>query len=157
VGKPLNEFGGWLSFFRIIVMLSFMYISIICLLIFILFIVDAFMQNLIINKENVSSAIRVFFGLMLAAIQFQIVKGLKTQSSIAPDRISKLCIFDIALNMTSFGLGFVMYKLNMLPASANINNYMRAAIAGSIIPLLLLAYLRRSKRVKAYYGANAFE
>jgi hypothetical protein len=105
------------------------------------------------TKATVSAVIGVFACGILIFIQLQMIKIFKTQAPIVPTQISKLFAIWLGVVIANFGVSFVMYHLNMMPASLEMHKF----IAGSIIPLSWLAYFRRSKRVKVYYGANAFE
>jgi hypothetical protein len=157
VSKPLNEFGGWLTFFRICVILSFIWITIDSVLVLIALIAGPFMQITYSRQDVISAVIGVFACGILLFIQVQMIKIFKTQASIIPTQISKLFIIWLALLIASVGLAFVMYHFKMLPESLEINKFKMSIIAGSIIPFSCLAYFRWSRRVKTYYGANSFE
>jgi len=108
------------------------------------------------KQDTVSAVIGVFLDLILIFIQVQMLKILKTRASIIPTQISKLFIGWSVVIIVILGVFFVMYHFNILPGSFN-DKFDIRILAGLIIPLSWLAYFRWSKRVKAYYGANAFE
>jgi uncharacterized membrane protein len=81
---------------------------------------------------------------------------LKTRAPIISNKLSKLFIVWLVVIIAIWGVFFVMDHFNILPGSFY-DKFKIKALAGLIIPLSWLAYFRWSKRVKAYYGANAFE
>jgi hypothetical protein len=158
VSKPLNEFGGWLSFCRFCVILSFILIIIDLVLVFIALVAIAFTHPTnISSQDTVSAVVGVFEVGIVVFIQVQMIKILKTRAPIIPTQISKLFIVWLVVIIAGFGVFFVMYHFNMLPSSFAIDKFKISTLAGLIGPLSWLAYFRRSKRVKAYYGANAFK
>lgn len=158
MSKPLNEFGGWLSFCKFCVILSFIFIIKDVVLTSIPLVANPFMHVTNISTQDTASAwIGVFVDVILVFIQVQILKILKTSTPVIPTKISKLFIVWVVVIIASFGVFFVMYHFKILPDSLEINKLKMSIIAGSTIPLSSLAYFRWSKRVKAYYGANAFE
>lgn len=160
MSKPLNEFGGWLNFCGICVILSVIMLSIDIVEVIIVLVVSAF-THLIINisrQDIVSGVIVVFVNGILVFIQVQIIKILKERAPIIPTQISKLFIVWLVVPIVIFGVVFLMHHFNMLPSSFKIDKLkISNLLAVLIIPLSWLAYFRKSKRVKAYYGANAFE
>jgi uncharacterized membrane protein len=81
---------------------------------------------------------------------------LKTSAPVIPTQISKLFIVWLVIVIAMFGITLAMNYFNMLPSSFN-DKFNIRILGGLIMPLSWLAYYRWSKRVKAYYGANAFE
>ena len=158
MSKPFNEFGGWLIFCRICVILSFVLIIKDVVLVLIALVANPFMHITDISRQDtVSAVIGVFFDVILVFIQVQMIKIFKTRAPIIPTQISKLFIVWLVVVIAIFGVSFVTDHFNMLPSSLEIDKLKISTFAGLIIPLSWLAYFRRSKRVKAYYGANAFE
>jgi Zn-dependent protease len=157
LSKPLNEFGGWLSFCKFCVILSFILIIKDVVLTFIALEANLFMHvTNISTQDSVSAWIGVFVDIILVFIQVQILKTLKTSAPVIPTQISKLFIVWLVIVIAMFGITLVMNYFNMLPSSFN-DKFNIRILAGLIMPLSWLAYFRWSKRVKAYYGANAFE
>ncbi len=158
MSKPLNEFGGWLNFCGICVILSVIILSIDIVEVIIVLVVSAF-THLIINisrQDIVSGMIVVLVNGILVFIQVRIIKILKERAPIISTQISKLFIGWLVVIMAMWGVFFVMYHFNILPGSFY-DKFKISALAGLIIPLSWLAYFRWSQRVKAYYGANSFE
>lgn len=157
MSKPLNEFGGWLSFCKLCVILSFILMLKDVVLVSIALVANPFMHiTSISTQDTVSAVIGVFAYGILLFLQVQIIKVLKIRVPIIPTQISKLFIVWLLVLLASFGVIFVIYHFKMMPNSFEINKLKISIIAGSIVPLSWLAYFRWSKRVKAYYGANAF-
>ncbi len=158
MSKPLNEFGGWLSFCRFCLILSLIIIIKDVVLVSIALVANPFMHiTNTSSQDTVSAVIGVFWAVILVLIQVQIIKILKTRAPIVPKQISKLLIVWLVVVIASFGVFLVMNHFNMLPNSLEIAKFKISTLAGLVIPISWLAYFSRSKRVKAYYGANAFE
>jgi hypothetical protein len=157
LSKPLNEFGGWLSFCRFYVILNFIGITIFLALLLIKLIKGAFMHITYSSQIIVLAVIIIFVSVIFVFNLVQILKILKTRSSIISTKISKLFILWLVLNMVTSVIIFVMGYLNILHGSFKIDKFMNNALLNSITTLSWLAYFRWSKRVKAFYGANAFE
>ncbi|MCX5849374.1 MAG: hypothetical protein NTW65_07975 [Deltaproteobacteria bacterium] len=157
MSKPLNEFGGWLIFCRLCVILIFIFIIKDVVLTFIVLVANPFMHvTNISTQDTVSAWIGVFADGILIFIQIQILKILKTRAPIIPTQISRLFIAWSVIIIAMFGITLVMNYFNMLPSSFN-DKFNIRILAGLSMPLSWLAYYRWSKRVNAYYGANAFE
>ena len=93
MSKPLNEFGGWLSFCKFCVILSFILIIKDVVLTFIALEANLFMHvTNISTQDSVSAWIGVFVDIILVFIQVQILKTLKTSAPVIPTQISKLFI-----------------------------------------------------------------
>ena len=157
MSKPFNEFGGWLSFCKVCIILSFIMVMIDLVLASIALIANPFMHVTNINtQDTVSAVIGILGSVVFVLIQIQMLKILKTRAPIIPSQISKLFIVWLVVLITIWGVFFVMDHFTILPGSFNDKSKI-SIVAGSIIPLSCLAYFRWSKRVKAYYGVNAFE
>jgi hypothetical protein len=157
MSKPLNEFGGWLSFCKLCVILSFILLIKDVVLVSIALVANQFVHFTNISRQDTFSAMIVIFGyVILVFIQIQIIKILKTRAPIISNKLSKLFIVWLVVIIAIWGVFFVMDHFNILPGSFY-DKFKIKALAGLIIPLSWLAYFRWSKRVKAYYGANAFE
>jgi hypothetical protein len=105
LSKPLNEFGGWLSFCRFCVILSFILIIKDVVLTFIALEANLFMHvTNISTQDTVSAVIAVFVDVILVFIQVQILKILKTNTPVIPTKISKLFIVWLVVIIASFGV-----------------------------------------------------
>ena len=156
MGKPINEYGGWLVFCRICIILSLIFIIGNLISLFSVVIISVFLYNTVERQIFFSAITAIFAELILVLIQMQIIKILKTQASDIPAKISKLFIAWSVSVIAFWGVFLVMDHFNMLLKS-NKNNKMIVAFEGLIIPLTWIAYFKWSKRVRAYYGHNAFK
>lgn len=158
MSKPLNEFGGWLNFFRFCIILSLIFIIKDLVLALIALTAFAFIHTANISSQAaISAVVGVLMSGVVLFVQVQILKKLKTQSTIIPTQISKLFIVWLVVILANIGIIFLMNRYYVLPTSFEIGKFKINALASLIIPLSWLIYSYRSKRVKAYYGAKAFE
>jgi len=143
--KPLNEFGGWLKFF---------YFYLWARLITGLVVMLGFLSKLFSRTSSSPSALDWLYSIesfVLFFLYIILLRIIKKPDSKALNKISKLLIL----------CGFIGVLFCFAKPFVEFANNQHYVSFGSIIEwiwvLPFISYLRQSKRVKAYYGVNAFE
>jgi len=147
--KPLNEFGGWLRFFSVACWFGLL---LWCTAIFVL-IIGILGDSAVSGK--IDFLISVVDGIIYIVLISKILRILKTRDSMIPKKIIDymgwILIFTFIFEFCH--IGFYYYTLGY-EASGNV------AESGKVIVKMLFwyatwtAYLRKSKRVLAYYCKN---
>lgn len=153
MAKPLNEFGGWLKFFQIINV----FLIILILLYFVstaYFAAGAFSSKIPFTKELKLSI--VFMFTLFPLLYFftgKILRLLKVKSPEVPDDISRYIVYIIIVSVSA-GIAEILF-FHSGDFSKFIFSIFKSVIQPLVINIIWLAYFRRSKRVKEFYGENA--
>ena len=149
--KPLNEFGGYLVFFRISNFVFFI-ISLVSVPLLLLAVVRTIAENM----PTATSALIFSLSLTISSILiFKMLKVLKIQESFVPKKIVNfiflLTIFSISFSLLNFVSKFLFLGFNQETAMET----SKQMINSIVWFLIWRSYFKKSKRVLAYYGKNA--
>ncbi|MCP4134727.1 MAG: hypothetical protein GY754_27380 [bacterium] len=153
MAKSLKEFGGWLRFFQVTLIIG--------LIVSILVIVFSAMA-LSKGKADFSTKHLSLYSLSIALIIaqifciFKILKMMSISTLQIPDQLYYYMKVLLVIALISLG-GHVLIRLfndESVFGGPN-SNYIFDSIRGIVITFIWMRYLARSKRVKAFYGKNA--
>lgn len=154
MSKPLNEFGGWLSFFQIIHWIWFM-ASLIALIISVSL---AFLTSLI-NVSLVNILYIFPFSLIFFVVFYfisRIFKIVEKKSIDVPDRIVRYWFLQMLMLLLMDILGYiVVYFIKELKFSMSLRYSLLRFGAFILWYFLWILYFQNSRRVREYYGKNA--
>ena len=144
MSKPLNAFGGWLACFYIISWLSLIVLAIFTLL-YLLAIFRA--SN---ELDGIESLIYCINCGIVAFLSFEIIKLIRIQEPMTPDRVVRLMGWVLILAVL-----FIIPELCLDHVLTNGKN--TAEIGKDVIRVVVWyaiwsLYFKKSKRVLAYYG-----
>lgn len=149
MAKPLNEFGGWINFVKILnlIILFFGIVGI------------GFLIYLIANDISVLpvAAFIIIDFIITIIIILKINKLLKVRSNIIPNKVIILFLWILGITSACVLVEWIMSSVFHVPLYINLNSKLAIKLIGkSLLPFLFCAaYFKQSKRVLAYYGANA--
>ena len=165
--KPLNDFSGWLNFFWVGCLLSmaFSFLGVIGMAVTLFIFLFSFDLNIAI-----ASAVSLLIFIILSFLYYRIVKMLEQKNVNNPNAIvSKLCKI-IMVNLLGYvsyyflapllknessELHFVLAEWRNLVITGISSMSMKRVLTNLLINIFWILYFFRSKRVAAYYGANA--
>lgn len=152
MAKPLNQFGGYLKFFFIIQWVNFIFCGLTALIALLTMIS---VKTLI---RTIEPMILFFYSIVITSLCFKIIKSIKKQTTETPRQIIKLLTWILS---AAFIFTILEWSCNyFIPAPAESSSSTIIELTGSIIRVLIwyaiwTSYFKKSKRVAAYYGANA--
>ena len=158
MNESQKEFGGWLRVFYYLTLLSLVSNTLYTVL-------GALGSGWLIlgvalGKKVISDVIPVFMGFVIVApfayVNFQIYRPLEERSPAIPARIVKLLSIRILLSILAVLCAFLVTKFQSSEGSSPRSVVvLLLEILGISLTWLWILYFQRSKRVKAFYGANA--
>jgi hypothetical protein len=148
--RPLEQFGGWLKFFYITAWIAAI----------LGFIILALLLFGVLAAENTTERIESFIALLGIAIYLilvvKMIKIIKIKEATTPVRIVNFMHLIIIFAVV-FGLfeGIFYYLTQGVEGLSNLTETGRAIVRMLIWYAIWTSYLRKSKRVQAFYGKNA--
>ncbi len=142
--ERLFAFGGWLRFYQVINILSIVFIGILILAIAGFEIMGAYEEN-----ELKDAFIGIFEFLPDLIFPIIIIRILKIKNEKIPDEIVKYLGYYVAASLLVYGIFYYLFKTDVIAEKPV------SFLSSLIYYYIWSSYFKKSKRVKAYYGANA--
>ena len=140
----LYSFGGWLRFYQMINIISVVFVGVIVLAVAAFEIMGAYEEN-----ELKETFIYFFEFLPDFIIPIMILRILKIKDEKTPDQVVKFLGYYVAVSLLLYGIYYYLFETNMVAEKP-------VSFWSSVIYYFIWSsYFKKSKRVKAYYGANA--
>ena len=143
--KPLNEFGGWLTFFYITLCLRL----ILSLGVALLSLVEILGIRRITSLPFVLKCVYFASGFFLSVVIINILRIIKKIDVITPDKTLLLINIYLFFIIISYGVQILVSNLIHYP-TVTFNGGFDIAWGA-----IFFIYLMKSERVKAYYGKNS--
>ena len=151
MSKPLNEFGGWLTFFNVSLWSKFIMIILVS-------IVLLFSFFKVSNPAYVLGIMITFVRYLISGfLFFKMIKLVRQKEGVVPDKIIQLLAWYVLIAIffvlfiwvfSNFSHNDTLIKLRM--------EFLKFGLSTIGFGLIWGSYLKKSKRVCAYYGKNAF-
>ena len=152
MSKPLNEFGGWLAFFNFT--LWFNFVVIVLTSIFLLF---TFFK--VSNSTYILGIFITFVRYLVSGfLFFQMIKLIKQKAEDIPGKIIQLLKWYVLIAVVFVSFVWAFSYFNKIEVLIKLRvELIKFALSAIGYALIWGSYLKRAKRVCAYYGKNAFE
>lgn len=150
MAKPLDQFGGWLKFFYIIQWLNFILWGITILAIMLAIFIAGSAAKVIEYLISFFNVIAIVF------LCFRIIKIVRKKETSTPKQIIKLMTWIVfTVSIFAFFEGIFYYFTLGINGLSNLSETFRDIIRILTWYAIWTNYFKKSKRVAAYYGANA--
>ena len=154
MSRSLKDFGGWLSFYRLIHWIWFIlvlsaYIIFVSLTLFISLMDLSLTEAFVIIPVSI-----LFFGQFFFLSRIFII--LEKRSEKVPDKIVRYWLYQLLAQTVVFLILYFSGYLDERIQSVNRTHVLIVGFSGMLLWYIIwIIYFRYSRRVREYYGANA--